>query len=319
MTIFILVICMLNAIRAATKIPSVNFHFTRKCNYSCKFCFHTSKTSVVLPVEKMKHLISLLADSGCQKINFAGGEPFLPEYRETLGSLIKFCKEECNYSSVSIISNGVYVLEPWFEKYGRFLDILGISCDSADDEINMRMGRGTGEHINHVYRAAAICKNFGIKFKLNTVVNSLNWDHDMSQLVNDVDPMRWKIFQVLPLVGENTGVASIRDVTPLLVSNKQFNHFIDINVKKLKNSMIMKVEDNTLMKTSYLIIDEFGRFLDCSMGSKTPTESILDIGVEKAYSQLVNGPGLGFDLELFIKRDGLYNKDIFGGKSDWSK
>ena len=28
---------------------SVNYHFTRQCNYSCGFCFHTAKTSYVLP------------------------------------------------------------------------------------------------------------------------------------------------------------------------------------------------------------------------------------------------------------------------------
>ncbi|KAH3716536.1 hypothetical protein DPMN_059260 [Dreissena polymorpha] len=26
---------------------SVNYHFTRKCNYTCGFCFHTAKTSFV--------------------------------------------------------------------------------------------------------------------------------------------------------------------------------------------------------------------------------------------------------------------------------
>ena len=30
---------------------SVNFHFTRQCNYSCGFCFHTAKTSSLLPME----------------------------------------------------------------------------------------------------------------------------------------------------------------------------------------------------------------------------------------------------------------------------
>jgi uncharacterized radical SAM superfamily Fe-S cluster-containing enzyme len=29
------------------KPVSVNYHFTRQCNYSCGFCFHTAKTSFV--------------------------------------------------------------------------------------------------------------------------------------------------------------------------------------------------------------------------------------------------------------------------------
>ena len=32
---------------------SVNYHFLRTCNYSCGFCFHTAKTSFVLPIEKV--------------------------------------------------------------------------------------------------------------------------------------------------------------------------------------------------------------------------------------------------------------------------
>jgi sulfatase maturation enzyme AslB (radical SAM superfamily) len=28
---------------------SVNFHFSRKCNFACKYCFHTAKSSFMLP------------------------------------------------------------------------------------------------------------------------------------------------------------------------------------------------------------------------------------------------------------------------------
>ena len=67
------------------------------------------------------------------------------------------------------------------------------------------------------------------------------------------------------------------------------------------------------MESSYLLIDEFGRFLDASSGSKTPTESILTVGLDEAYNQLVSGPGGGFNYGEFIKRDGLYDG------SSWSK
>lgn len=37
------------------KVPvSVNFHFTRKCNYECGFCFHTAKTTHLTPMEGVK-------------------------------------------------------------------------------------------------------------------------------------------------------------------------------------------------------------------------------------------------------------------------
>ena len=55
------------------QIPlSVNYHFTRKCNYECKFCFHQAKTSYHLPIEEAKRGITMLVDSGMKKINFSG-------------------------------------------------------------------------------------------------------------------------------------------------------------------------------------------------------------------------------------------------------
>jgi hypothetical protein len=58
------------------------------------------------------------------------------------------------------------------------------------------------------------------------------------------------------------------------------------------------------MRTSYLLLDEYMRFLDCSGGAKTPTKSILEVGVEAALKQS------GFNRELFEKRGGVY---------DWSR
>lgn len=43
---------------------SVNYHFTRQCNYKCGFCFHTAKTSFVLPIEEAKKGLRLLKEAG---------------------------------------------------------------------------------------------------------------------------------------------------------------------------------------------------------------------------------------------------------------
>ena len=51
---------------------SVNYHFTRKCNYECKFCFHQAKTSYHLPIEEAKRGIVMLVEAGMKKINFSG-------------------------------------------------------------------------------------------------------------------------------------------------------------------------------------------------------------------------------------------------------
>lgn len=52
-----------NSAEATTPV-SVNYHFTRQCNYKCGFCFHTAKTSFVLPLEEAKRGLLLLKEAG---------------------------------------------------------------------------------------------------------------------------------------------------------------------------------------------------------------------------------------------------------------
>lgn len=98
---------------------SVNWHFTRQCNYHCGFCFHTAKTSFCLPsskegLEESKHCLSRLRDAGMQKLNFSGGEPFL--HPKALGKLVRFCKQDLCLESVTIVSNGSKITREWFEE-----------------------------------------------------------------------------------------------------------------------------------------------------------------------------------------------------------
>ena len=72
------------------QIPlSVNYHFTRKCNYECKFCFHQAKTSYHLPIEEAKRGITMLVDSGMKKINFSGIEILIEAKKSLIFRKIK--------------------------------------------------------------------------------------------------------------------------------------------------------------------------------------------------------------------------------------
>ena len=78
----------------------------------------------------------MLKQAGMQKINFSGGEPFLHQRGKFVGELAKYCKKELAVSSVSIISNGSLITEKWMREYGEYIDILGVSCDSFNEEVN---------------------------------------------------------------------------------------------------------------------------------------------------------------------------------------
>ena len=306
---------------------AVNFFFTRKCNFNCKFCFHASHTSDVLPLQDMIKLVKLVRDAGAEKINFAGGEPFLPSYQDTLGELVKASKE-MGFSSVSIISNGsgnkCYPL--WFAKYGKYLDILGVSVDSVDPATNFKHGRhtsgaseskvmlGIGKYLDDIMKTSEICRQFNVKFKINTVVTSVNAEESMYEFINKVRPMRWKIFQVLPIRGENCGDSKHpkKDVLPFVLSDGKFQQYVEHNQKNLFDPTVMKIENNAVMKDSYILIDEYGRLLDCTGGSKTPSASILDVGLEDASRTLLGVNGNGFRRDIFHARGGYFPES-------WSK
>jgi len=279
---------------------SVNWHFTRQCNYSCKFCFHTATSSFFLPktpegMQESKQCLRQLRDAGMKKINFSGGEPFLQA--KELGELCRFCKEELGLESVTIISNGSLIKEHWFESFGRYVDILAVSCDSFNEETNKFIGRGKGVHIKHLQQVRSWCTQYGVPFKLNSVINIHNFEEDMNEQIAQLNPVRWKVFQCLLLAGENAGEGALRDARALVITSDQFNSFLN----RHSSLECLVPEDNAKMRDSYLILDEELRFLNCTDGGKVPSESLRYVSVARALQQA------GFDDEMFEKRGGVYN------------
>ncbi|XP_018573478.1 radical S-adenosyl methionine domain-containing protein 2-like [Anoplophora glabripennis] len=277
---------------------SVNYHFTRKCNYECGFCFHTAKTSYILDLSDAKKGLAMLKNAGMEKINFSGGEPFLPLKGRHLGEMVKFCKKILNLPSVSIVSNGSMVTEKWFQEYGMYTDIIAISCDSFNENTNKAIGRyqKRKSHLDQLFKIRSWCKQYDVLFKINTVVNSYNIEENMSDEINKLNPIRWKVFQCLLLEGENVGTDALRNASRFYISEEIFNKFID----RHKGVPSLVPESNSKMQNSYLILDEYMRFLDCRNGSKTPSKSILDVGVSNALKFS------GFDEAMFKKRGGIY-------------
>lgn len=186
------------------------------------------------------------------------------------------------------------------ELYGPYVDVLGVSIDSFRPEINAAIGRGgdaNNKHLERVKKVRQMCREQNIIFKMNTVVCSLNWEEDMREFVEQLQPKRWKAFQVLILRDENSGgVNELRDARDLVVTREQFDAFI----KRHEGLDMLIPEPNDVMQNSYLLLDENLCFLDCSKGGKVPSESILDVGVERALAQA------GFDHDAFQKRGGEY-------------
>jgi radical S-adenosyl methionine domain-containing protein 2 len=231
-----------------------------------------------------------------RKINFAGGEPFL--YSKFLGEMIDFCKEDLHLESVSIVTNGSLVREGFLKKHGSNIDILAVSCDSFNEATNIEIGRGSGNQVPQLYKVGSWCRQYGIKFKINTVVCRLNYEEDMNKHIDALHPFRWKCFQVLIVTGENDSDATLRDGRKFTITDQEYQNFC----QRHRRQRSFVAEPNRLMAKSYLILDEYMRFLD--RDGRKPSESILAVGVQKAFDSVY------WDERAFNDRGGVY---------DWSR
>lgn len=280
----------------ATRPISVNYHFTRQCNKTCGFCFHTALTSHRETPTNAKSALCLLEKAGMRKLNFAGGEPFLcPTF---LGEMVDYAKQDLRLESVSIVSNGSLVTEKWMQAHAHNLDILAVSCDSFDESTNIAIGRGSGDQVTKLYKIRDWCEKYGVKFKINTVVCALNKNENMNHHIEKLQPFRWKCFQVLMVKGENDGNDTLRNVDKFLISDYDYQKFCD----RHQGQACFVPESNKLMAKSYLILDEYLCFLD--RDGKQPSGCILDFGVKQALESVY------WDQESFVERGGVF---------DWSR
>jgi len=301
----------------AAPLRKVNYHFTRRCNFGCGFCFHTAKNSHVMPLADAQRGLALLADAGLTSINFAGGEPFIEAGGLHVGELARFCKHTLRLPFVSVISNGSLITKDWLDQYADCLDVLGVSCDSFHEPTNVALGRrelGSGSirsneaHVERVARLAEWCRAVALPLKLNTVITAQNVGEDMRDAVAALGPVRWKIFQCLLLASENTGDDALRRGSAYTVSDEAFSAFVDRHVTDdgllrgvhgaCAPPVRVAVESNAAMQSSYLVLDEHMRFLDCSAGGKQPGPSLLEVGVAAAVR------AAGFDEAAFLTRGG---------------
>lgn len=282
-------------------IPAVNFHLWEPCNMRCKFCFASFQDvkKTILPKghldkESAIKVIDQLAEFGFNKITFAGGEATLCPW------LIDLVTTAKNHNMTTmLVTNGTKLTNEYLNDLKGLLDWVTISIDSINLETNLKTGRAyRGIEAPHLVQYMDLLdrvKNNGFGLKINTVVTKENFREDISDLIEYAEPFRWKIFQVLPVKGQNDN-----GIDNLIISSKEFQEFVQINQIK-KETIKVITESNELMTGSYVMVDPAGRFFDNVKGEYRYSSPILEIGVVSAIQQVE------INYERFTKREGLYN------------
>ncbi|WP_294332607.1 viperin family antiviral radical SAM protein [uncultured Chryseobacterium sp.] len=281
------------------KIPSVNYHLWEPCNMRCKFCFATFQNAKnIVPKghigkEQSIRLVREIGNAGFEKITFAGGEPTLCPW---ISDLIYTAKE--SGMTTMMVTNGTGLDDDFLISNQGKLDWIILSIDSILDDTNINSGRAVAGKrpldFNTYKNLIDEIERYGYQLKINTVVHRLNYQENITELIQYAQPERWKVFQVLPIKGEND-----KHIDEFIISEEQFFHFMNTH-RPLKESGIMITENNSEMKDSYVMIDPAGRFFTNKNGIQEYSDPIIETGIEQAYEQM------NYNYKKFIGRGGLY-------------
>ena len=287
---------LINTENTRAKELVINWHITKACNYSCKYCFakwgrlneiHRSEQEIVKLLDRLadyfiKGTPTLKKELGYEsvRLNFAGGEPMM--LGNTFINALTLAKQRG--FKTSTITNGHYLVKSKLVLPKNTLDMIGISFDSQSLNARNKIGRkdrkGNSFGSNDLKQALMILTQTqkGLKTKINTVVNSLNLNEDFSKLINELKPDKWKVLQVMPYGDDE-----------LLVSKEQFDCFI----KRHRGlGLPIFAESNSSMTESYLMINPQGCFYQnaANKSGYEYSENINLCGVEIALSQIEFNP-----------------------------
>lgn len=222
----------------------INLHFIDHCNYKCKHCF-AHKNNIEMSFEDIKVTVDKIKNYYVSKnivgrINLVGGEIFLSKNLQNIIDYIYNLNIK-----ISIVTNAHLLTEEFIKLNSKKIDIIGISVDSINKDINISIGRSCNKVILDYKRLVLLCKCIkenNIKLKINMCLLKTNINEDITQFLKEIEPDRIKIFQMQYIPGQNDNAKS------LLISNDEFlvaaKKYVDLRATietsdEINNSYIM--------------------------------------------------------------------------------
>ena len=284
----------MNNINKAKKELVINWHITEACNYKCNYCFAkwdrqknevmNDEAAIIGLLDEISKLPKILSNNyptgfNSIRLNLVGGETFL-SFRK-VSRIIHHAKQR--KFNLSAITNGSRLNDELIKSIAMNFCSIGFSLDSLDNATNLAIGRSEKDNpmdvINLLENINAIkMLNPDIDIKINTVVSNLNKTEDLSSFINKVNPDKWKIFKVLPVITKENNI-----------SQSDFFQFLN---RHSEFDSIISSEDNDEMTDSYIMIDPVGKFFQNSNTTKGYVYSrpIIEIGIRQAFNEIEFDP-----------------------------
>lgn len=141
-------------------------------------------------------------------------------------------------------------------------------------------------------RSELISKN-NINLKINTTLTSINWMDNFTNFLEELNPKRWKVFEVHKIHGIND--VFFQSFKP--VTKQQIKKFLQIN-----KDLHPIFESSNIIEDSYCMITPDGRFYQDTNLVHNYSDKILDVGILEANNQVY------FNKKKYLKRNANYFK-----------
>lgn len=256
------------------KTKVFNLHFIDACNFNCHHCF-IKKENNLLSLKQIKTIVDKIEKYSIEegiltRINLAGGEPLLCNYLQDIIDYINSKNIE-----VSLITNGYLLTKEFIEKNAKKLSMIGISVDSLNESTIKSINRCCGNNYLDEGKLTSLykyIKHCNIKLKINICISKLNIDENMSQFIQNINPDRLKLLQIVP---ENKFGEKIA------ISLEEFKLYCDKYDKF--NPIIENIET---MKKSYFIIDSKGYFCTNNLHNDNSLNILSDLEIKDCLKTL---------------------------------
>ena len=250
------------------------WNITSECNQCCRYC-HRFLNIKKLDFENNKKILQMLHTSGIKKITWTGGEALILPYLDDL------LKLSCGMGIENkLITNGILLTESRLKKIYPYLNIVTLSIDSTDPEINKMIGRGEN-HFNIIKERIELLNKYGVKYSINTVLNKLNINdiYKFSEFIADKNPAEWRIFKFLPLRGTSLKTKDIFDI-----SQDEYDKMVNgIRIAHPKiNIVTRQIKD---FEKLYLLILANGDVFVTQNASDKRLGNLL----EQSFEEIING------------------------------
>jgi radical S-adenosyl methionine domain-containing protein 2 len=85
-----------------------------------------------------------------------------------------------------IVINKNYTIECFLSIVGRYINIITVFYNFFREETNIKISRSKGLYLQNIIQISQLCQKYSIKFKLNTIINRLNFKEDMNEYIQEI-------------------------------------------------------------------------------------------------------------------------------------